>query len=84
MISIASKIAVVVLPRIIEHVRLNLASRLRLQGLGTGCSLLFAGSGLSPNYITHTELAHPLPFFYLQPIAKLTLAFHAARLLHTW
>jgi hypothetical protein len=27
--------------------------------LGTGCSLGFTRLGLSPNYITRTELAHP-------------------------
>ncbi|HIZ84783.1 MAG TPA: hypothetical protein H9668_10285, partial [Firmicutes bacterium] len=27
--------------------------------LSTGCSLRFTGSGLSPDYITCTELAHP-------------------------
>ena len=37
--------------------------------LGTDCSLNFTGSGLSPNYITRTELAHPhrviIPYFCL-------------------
>ena len=29
--------------------------------LGTGCSLGFTGFGLSPNCLTHAELAHPMP-----------------------
>ena len=35
-----------------------LTSRLRIQGLDTDCWLGFVGSGVSPDYVICTELAH--------------------------
>ena len=38
--------------------------------LNAGCSLRFSGSGLSPDYITRTELAHPRKYCTMIYFAK--------------
>ena len=47
-----------VLALMLSALRLMLTSRLRIQGLDTDCWLGFVGSGVSPDYVICTELAH--------------------------